>query len=286
MEAVRVLFVDDEPAIAQTMGAILRHRGYEVTAVGTVGAALAQIATSRFDVLVSDLNIGFAGDGFTVVSAMRRTHPECITLILTGYPGFDSALEAIRSQVDDYLVKPVPPTTLIDLIEQQRGKQTVSRRPVSKELWQLLRENVAEITQRALGEMKADPQLGALPISDERRVKTVPSRLEELAKMLETDKEVRLTETYVRHGMERALDRFEQGYTIPLLATHVRLVERAIFNVIHENLASLNLSHFMFDLKRMHDSMGIQLEHTLVAFLEVQEQRCDPHKPGRDQTAG
>ena len=78
------------------MPAILRQHGYDVTAVGTVNEALAQITSAPFDVLISDLNIGHPGDGFTVVSAMRRTQPTCITLILTGYPGFDSALEAIR----------------------------------------------------------------------------------------------------------------------------------------------------------------------------------------------
>ena len=70
--------------------------------------------SAQFDVLISDLNIGQPGDGFTVVSAMRRSQPACITLILTGYPGFDTALEAIRSQVDDYLIKPAAIPTLIN----------------------------------------------------------------------------------------------------------------------------------------------------------------------------
>ena len=83
----RILFVDDEPNICLTMPAILRQHGYDVTAVGTVSEALTQILAAQFDILISDLNIGHPGDGFTVVSAMRRTQPTCITLILTGYPG-------------------------------------------------------------------------------------------------------------------------------------------------------------------------------------------------------
>ena len=71
-----------------------------------VSDALAAISEDRFDVLIADLNIGMPGDGFTVVSAMRRTQPEAVTIILTGYPAFETALEAIRSQVDDYAVKP------------------------------------------------------------------------------------------------------------------------------------------------------------------------------------
>jgi len=86
MEPVRVLFVDDEPGIRLTMPQILRQQGLRVRAVGTVSHALAEITSAQFDVLISDLNIGQPGDGFTVVSAMRRTQPKCVTIILTGYP--------------------------------------------------------------------------------------------------------------------------------------------------------------------------------------------------------
>ena len=67
---------------------------------------LATSRLERFDLLISDLNIGHPADGFIVVSAMRRTDPDCVTFILTGYPGFETALQAIREQLDDYLIKP------------------------------------------------------------------------------------------------------------------------------------------------------------------------------------
>lgn len=112
----QLLFVDDESSIRVLMPAVLARHGFQVTAAGTVSEALNLIATHHFDVLVSDLNIGEPGDGFTVVSAMRRTHPDAATFILTGYPAFESALEAIRQQVDDYFVKPADAETLVSRI--------------------------------------------------------------------------------------------------------------------------------------------------------------------------
>src|ERR1043166_3921351 len=103
---VRILFVDDERSIRLTLPKILESHGYEVAVAATVGEALAAVSSQKFQVLIADLNIGEPGDGFTVVSAMRRTQPECVNFILTGYPAFETALQAIRSQVDDYLVKP------------------------------------------------------------------------------------------------------------------------------------------------------------------------------------
>ena len=130
-ETIRVLFVDDEPGIRLTMPQVLQQHGFQVTAVGTVNEALAEIMSAQFDVLLSDMNIGQPGDGFTVVSAMRRTQPNCVTLILTGYPDFETALEAIRNQVDDYLIKPAAILPLVSLINEklrQRNSGTLPPR--------------------------------------------------------------------------------------------------------------------------------------------------------------
>src|SRR5882757_4787173 len=112
--ATRILFVDDEAGIRNTLKPILEYHGFEVTVASTVPEALEHMNHAGFEVLLSDLNIGQPGDGFTVVSAMRRVQPEAATFILTGYPDFESALLAIRNQVDDYLTKPAEVNNLID----------------------------------------------------------------------------------------------------------------------------------------------------------------------------
>jgi two-component system OmpR family response regulator len=119
MEPARILFVDDEPGIRLTLPEILRQHGFSVTAVGTVNEALDEIMSAQFDVLISDLNFDHPADGFIVVSAMRRTQPKCVTLILTAYPGFETALEAIRNHVDDYLIKPAAIPALVSLINEK-----------------------------------------------------------------------------------------------------------------------------------------------------------------------
>ena len=94
---IRILFADDEPSIRMTLPAILQHEGFEVSVAATVAEALAYINRETFDVLLADLNIGERGDGFTLISAMRRSQPQAVTLILTGYPDFETAMQAIRN---------------------------------------------------------------------------------------------------------------------------------------------------------------------------------------------
>ena len=120
----RLLFVDDEPNIRLTLPPVLEDHGFAVTTAESVDDAIGRIDTARFDVLLSDLNIGQEGDGFQVVSAMKKRHPQCVTIILTGYPAFESAVLAIRHQVDDYVVKPADIDVLIKTINQTLTRQS------------------------------------------------------------------------------------------------------------------------------------------------------------------
>src|SRR5215467_9792958 len=173
--ATRILFVDDEAGIRKTLKPILEHHGFAVTTSATVFDALEQINHATFDVLLSDLNIGQPGDGFTVVSAMRRVQPKAATFILTGYPDFDTALQAIRSQVDDYLLKPADVPTLIHTIKRRlENKRPIPREKPIKRVSQLMRESLKDISREWLALVKAHHELGAIRISDKDRVDHLP----------------------------------------------------------------------------------------------------------------
>jgi len=122
--STRLLFVDDEPSIRATLPLILRARGFEVMVAATVPEAFQVIQQYGFDVLVSDLNITEAGDGFKVVRAARDANPQCVAIILTGYPAFETAVEGIQCEIDDYVVKPAD----IDLLVATMERKLATRR--------------------------------------------------------------------------------------------------------------------------------------------------------------
>ena len=97
MTTPRVLVVDDDDAVRMMMQEGLQRDGFEVVTASNVSDALMHIATEHFDVLLSDLHMPLAGEGFTVVSAMRHTHPKALTVVLSGYPALDEAMAAILS---------------------------------------------------------------------------------------------------------------------------------------------------------------------------------------------
>ena len=115
----RVLVVDDDASVGQTLVPILQNRGYQAEFVDNVASALGTIKHGAFDALVCDLNIAEGGDGFKVVAAMREIYPRSVIILLTGYPAFQTAIEGLRHAVDDYLVKPADHDTVLRILDER-----------------------------------------------------------------------------------------------------------------------------------------------------------------------
>jgi len=119
----RILFVDDEPAIRATLALILRRYGFMVTVAATVAQAIEQTKSQEFDLLLCDLNIEGERDGYTVIRAMRQANPNCINIVLTGYPDEQSAAEGIELGIDDYIAKPANADTLVAMLAEKLAKR-------------------------------------------------------------------------------------------------------------------------------------------------------------------
>ena len=272
MTAARILCVDDDAMILTTLPLVLKFHGYEVTTAGSVPEALKIITSEqRFDVLISDLNMGHIADGFTVIHTMRKVNPQCVNLILTGYPAFESALQALRQQVDDYLTKPSDIPKMIDLIER-RLKERTPRPPIPiQRLSEILRENIGTITSRTLVNIKATPELAALALSDEELLDTLESIIRELADHLDSELPQEGNEALRRSAQLRGQTRYRQHYSVKLMVARHRIVAQVINNVIYENLLEVNLSYLLLDLSKLNDAMLLQLEYSIDSYLQAEK---------------
>jgi CheY-like chemotaxis protein len=252
--------------------------GYEVVVAASIPEALNIITNhQRFDVLISDLNMGHAADGFTVVHAMRRVNPDCVNFILTGFPAFESALQALRSNIDDYFTKPSNIPTLVGRIEQAL-KDRPTRRPVATlRLAQVLRANIDEITTRALTAIKADPPLAELPLSDSEQLDPVAASLRDLADHMESGQPNEDSELLLRSARRRGETRYKQGCPLHLMIQNERLIEQVINNVIYENLLSLNLSYLLLDMERMGDALLLQLQESIRVYTQAEGRKLYPN---------
>ena len=265
-----LLFVDDEPGICETLPVILEMHGFNVVTAGTVVEALAVLASRPFDILISDLNIGSPGDGFTVVSAMRRTHPTCINFILTGYPAFETALQAIRCQVDDYLIKPANPTSLIAVLQSRLESRTEHRHFPNKRVAAILRENLEEIARRTRERMEVESSAVEGSLASEERLDRVLPLLRDVCSVLE---QVQAPLPDVASKAEPGEEQgWTDGYSSVMPVADMRLLERAAHDVLHENLLDLDLSELMPDLSNLNDLLLRKLEEKVRL---LQDHGCD-----------
>jgi ActR/RegA family two-component response regulator len=267
--ATRILFVDDEAGIRKTLSVILEQHGFDVTTASTVREALEHLNTSTFEVLLSDLNIGQPGDGFTVVSAMRRVQPGAATFILTGYPDFDTALQAIRSQVDDYLLKPTDVPTLINAIQRrlEHKRQPLAPERPLKRVSTLMQENLGEIMKEWLSLVKQHSELATIALNDKDRVDHLPDVVKELAGRVDVLSDVTSTGAKTaasEHGKERA----RQGYNIPLIVIEMRLLQRVLSSILQRNLIRMDLSTVIGDMIQVGESLQEQLEFSIRGFQQ------------------
>jgi len=107
MATPRVLVVEDDDAVRTMLQEVLQRDGFEVVAASNVRDALGHIVGRPFDVLLSDLHLPLAGDGFTLVSAMRHTHPDCVDRGSQRVPGSGGGDVRHSRQADEIFTKPI-----------------------------------------------------------------------------------------------------------------------------------------------------------------------------------
>ena len=264
----RILLVDDDAAVRETIEAVLEMEQFEVSAVGTVGEALHLIDAESFDALISDLHMPGAGDGFTVVSAMRHRHPEAVTLLFTGYPALKEAMDAILLQVDEILVKPMPIPEMVALIRERLAKR-VPRRPANMERVASILESDASVTVAEwLSRVKNDPEVTRIALTDHERTGHLPRLLQELVHRLRKPRALgtkQPSEAAVQHGKVR----HSQGYSVSMIIEESRILQVSIFHTLQTNLNRVDFSLLLNDVMTIADEVDSQLKQTVVSFSEA-----------------
>jgi ActR/RegA family two-component response regulator len=254
----RLLFVDDEPSIRMTLPPVLQKSGFDVRIAESVSDALFEINSRQFEVLITDLNIGEEGDGFLVTSAMRHVQPECLTFILTGYPAFETALQAIHNHVDDYLVKPVDIGSLVKTLAEKLQNR-IARSPFgTKRLAGVLKDEAGQIVSRAA---LASSQNGNRHASEQELNRFLNALIEQL----ELDQDAPDGEL-LRSAREYGRKQLEAKYAPTAVANQFRHLEQEVYRAVQKNMAGMHISTLISDLGRFSAGLYVLLEGSLNAY--------------------
>jgi CheY-like chemotaxis protein len=265
MTIPRVLVVDDDDAVRTMVEAGLERDRFEVVTASNVSDALRHIATEHFDVLLSDLHMPLAGDGFTVVSAMRHTHPKALTLVLSGYPALDEAMAAIISQADEIIVKPFQIGAVKQLIRTRLANPLPVKHVRPESVASILERDTDLTIQNWLELVDHDTELTCIPLSRLERTGHLPQLLRDIVLRLRLDTGLAAPSSMAAgdHGDMRR----EQGYTVPMVVEESRILQVSIFTTLQRNLRSVDFSKVLLDVVTIADEVDSQLKQALISFV-------------------
>ena len=127
-EQIRVLIVDDEVELLESLKNVLQRREMEVTTAQSGEKALNLMKESIIEVVVLDIKMP-GMDGMEVLQRMRKEFPNVEVILLTGHPTVDTALTGTKQGAFDYVVKPPDVDELTDTIHRayRRREENIAR---------------------------------------------------------------------------------------------------------------------------------------------------------------
>ncbi|MDK8463922.1 sigma-54 dependent transcriptional regulator [Marinobacter sp. SS13-12] len=143
MAKAQILIVEDDHDLREALVTTLELAKFRVREAADAGQALAQLAESPVDMVVSDVNMP-GMSGHDLLHEIQRLYPGLPTMLITAYGQISHAVSAMQAGAIDYLVKPFEPAVLVDAVSkvvgggrQKGGDQPVAEDPISKRMFQL-----------------------------------------------------------------------------------------------------------------------------------------------------
>ena len=262
MAIPRILLVDDDSAVRTKLQEGLLVGGFEVVATSNVGDALRQIATSKFDVLLSNIDMPRAADGFTLVNAMHHAHPHALTVALSGYPTMDEAMTAIHSQADEILVKPFQIDSITELIHTRLADPGTITRVKTESVASILERESQATIQSWLGLVEQDAELTRIALSPADRTGHLPKLIRDLVARLRWDSG--LASPLSMAARDHGKTRHKQGYSDAMIVEESRLLQVSLFTTLQRNLRSVDFSRVLLDVVTIANEVDSQLKQAML----------------------
>jgi DNA-binding response OmpR family regulator len=271
----RVLLVDDDDAVRDMMSLTLEVKGFAVVSASSVPAALKLIVTETFDVLITDLHMPNPSDGFAVITAMRHSQPNALTLLVSGYPDVKSAMDAILLEADDIIVKPFEPKIIADIVHDKLVTRKSAVRMPKERVAAILERSTSDIMEEWLTRVRKNKTLSEVVLSDKERTGYLPKLIEDLILRLRDtsipgeESDSICSAAAAAHGKMRR----QQGYTPGMLVHDSRILQVTLFGTLQNNLNALDYSLLLPDVMTIADEVDSQLMQAMDSYMSIE------HKP-------
>jgi CheY-like chemotaxis protein len=259
MKKPRILLAEDKEDVRVTYQKGLESHGFEVAPAVSVSEALRLISTEHFDVLLSDLHMPDASDGFTVVDAMRHAQPNAVTLVLSNYPVLQAAMTAI--------LKPIGFGEIAEIIHKKLSNPLAHIAMNKERVAAILERDLEATIQMWMSRVNRTDELTAIALTYQARTGHLPLLLNDLVRRLRLPLGA---ESPISHAArEHGILRRKQGYTVPMVVEESRILQVSIFNTLQNNLGRVDFSTVLLDVMTIADEVDSQLKQAMLGFMET-----------------
>jgi DNA-binding NtrC family response regulator len=146
LEKKRILLVDDDKSICDTLGQLLKQRGYQVDTAYSGKEAIEKSEKNIYNLAILDIRLPDM-QGTRLLKAMRPTSPKMVNIMLTGYPHLQNAIDALNDHADAYFTKPVDVGSLLKTVEERLTEQEEAKQVTEEKLGLYLKNRAEKLLQ-------------------------------------------------------------------------------------------------------------------------------------------
>jgi len=140
----RILVVDDDESIRNTVKAILEDEGYVVDLAATGTEAIKRTEETAYNVALLDIRLPDM-EGVELLKLMKDAVPKIRKIMVTGYPSMQNAITALNKNADAYMIKPIDIEKLLNTLKEQIKLQENEREFTEQKVVEFIETRVKEL---------------------------------------------------------------------------------------------------------------------------------------------
>ena len=141
----KILVIDDDENIRNTMKAMLENEGYIVDLAATGSEAIEKTQKTAYNLALLDIRLPDI-EGVELLKLMKDTVPRTRKIMVTGYPSMQNVITALNKNADAYLIKPVNVEKLLATVNEQLQLQKDERQLSEQKVAEFIETRVKELS--------------------------------------------------------------------------------------------------------------------------------------------
>jgi DNA-binding NtrC family response regulator len=143
-EHTRIIIVDDDEGIRETLAAILQEEGYQVDTAESGKEAIEKTNAKFYNLALIDIRLPDV-EGIDLLKEIKETVPKIRKIIITGYPTLQNAIEAVNGGADAYVLKPFDMEKVLKIIKVELEKQQDEKKYSQEKVTEFIETRVKEL---------------------------------------------------------------------------------------------------------------------------------------------